>query len=109
MGADKIVLLLTKPAQIPREPGKDALLAKLIRRKYPRVSEGMRLRAERYNAGVQQARALEKEGRALIVSPDDTCGVDTLTRDADNMKRFYEKGVGDAAQIEAYLRSEAKR
>ncbi|MFR5071727.1 MAG: hypothetical protein ACLTDS_06120 [Bianqueaceae bacterium] len=28
----------------------------------------------------------------MIIAPDDTCGIDTLTRNAEALHRFYEKG-----------------
>ena len=43
------------------------------------------------------------EGRALIVSPDDTCGVDTLTRDKDALDRLYQKGLHDGEKVERFL------
>lgn len=32
---------------------------------------------------------------ALIVSPDDTCGIDTLKKNKESLKRLYEKGYKD--------------
>ena len=51
--------------------------------------------------------ALAKEyagqGKVLIVSPDDTCGVDTLKKDEQSLKRLYEKGYKDGQKIEEFL------
>ena len=52
------------------------------------------------------AKEYEAKGRVLIVAPDDTCGVDTLTRDREALKRFYEKGYRDAFKIKAFLDDE---
>ena len=43
------------------------------------------------------------QGRLLIVAPDDTCGVSTLTRDKGKLLALYEKGVQDGAQIRAFV------
>ena len=80
-GCDKVVLLLTRPADKPRGPGKDALLADMIQRRYPFAARKLRTRVERYNAGVELAKKYQAEGRVLIIAPDDLCGVSTLTRD----------------------------
>ena len=64
------------------------------------------MRAERYNAGVARAKEYAREGRVLIVAPDDTCGVDTLTRDKDALRRLYGKGYGDGEKISDFLRKE---
>ena len=103
LGCDKVVLILTKPADIPRQPNHDPRLADLIQKKYPKAAERLRRRAETYNAGVAMARDFAALGKLLILSPDDTCGVDTLTRDPAAMKRLYEKGYSDASQISRFL------
>lgn len=104
-GCDKTVVLLTKPRDLIREPGSDLKLAKLIRRRYPKAAEALCRRAERYNEGVALAKQLEAEGRALIVAPDDTCGVSTLTRDKDALDALYAKGYDDGAAIKEFLAS----
>lgn len=81
MGCDRVVLILSKPKNLFRQPGKDPSFAKRIERRYPKAAEQLRLRARRYNDGVDLAKLYEARGQVLIVSPDDTCGVDTLTRD----------------------------
>lgn len=102
-GCTKVVLVLTKPIDVPRKAGKDILLARLIQRKYPESAERLYKRAERYNFGVELAKALEKDGLCLVLAPDDTCGVDTLTKDPDAMMRLYAKGYEDASRIKSFL------
>lgn len=103
-GCDKVVLILTKPKDVLRTPGKDSFFAGRIQKKYPMAAARLRSRASQYNRGVALAKEYEKSGKLLIVAPDDTCGVDTLTRDKTALKRFYEKGYQDARLIEAFLK-----
>lgn len=103
MGCERVVLVLTKPKGKLREVGNDARLSQLIRRKYPKAAERLLTRADRYNEGVALAKALEEDGLVLIIAPDDTCGVDTLTKDVKAMERLYEKGYRDAARIRPFL------
>ena len=103
LGCDKVVLILTKPKDVRRSPKKDKLLAGRIQRKYPLAAEKLRHRADQYNQGVALAKEYEKSGRVLIISPADTCGVDTLTKEQDALKRFYDKGYQDASKIESFL------
>ena len=103
LGCDRVVLILTKPRDLIRTPGKDKLFAGRIRKKYPQAAERLRTRADRYNQGVQKAQAYEAKGQALIIAPEDTCGVDTLTRDKEALKRFYEKGYQDARAIASFI------
>lgn len=95
-GCDKVVLILTKPRDLIRTPDQDKKLADRIQKKYPAAAEKLRQRADQYNRGVALAKQYEAQGRALIVAPDDTCGVDTLTCDREALQQFYEKGYRDA-------------
>ena len=42
--------------------------------------------------------------KVLIIAPDDTCGVKTLTRDQEALKKLYSKGIRDAQAIEAFIK-----
>lgn len=103
LGCDKVVLILTKPRDVPRTSGKDRLFAAILQRKYPVAADRLRGRAAQYNRGVALAREYEKAGRLLIIAPDETCGVDTLTRDREALKRLYEKGFRDGEKIVSFL------
>ncbi len=106
LGADKVVLILTKPRDFQRTPEKDKRLAAHIRKKYPLAAAGLEKRAENYNRKVTLAKELEKQGKLLLIAPDDTCGIDTLTRDKKAMERFYEKGFQDGEKIGAFCHCE---
>ena len=98
-GCDRVVLLLTKPRDVRRTSQGDDKLVPLLKRKYPAAAQGLHLRAKRYNESVDYTEKLVDEGRALIVAPKDTFGVDTLTKDKKAMKRLYEAGLSDAQEI----------
>ena len=102
-GCDKVVVVLTRPADVLREPGKDLFFADRIQHRYPFAANKLRTRAQRYNEGVALAREYAARGRALIVAPDDTCGIDTLTREKEALIRFYHKGYEDAKAIEGFV------
>ena len=103
LGCDKVVLLLTLPLDTVRTSDKDCKLAALIRKKYPRSADKLEQRANNYNKGVALAKEMALKGKVLIVAPDDTCGVSTLSRDAEALRRLYEKGYHDGKRILDYL------
>ncbi len=103
LGCDKVVLLLTLPKDTVRTSKTDRKLAARIRKKYPLAAEKLEQRAEHYNEGIALAKKLAAEGKVLIVAPDDTCGVSTLSRDADALRRLYEKGYQDGKNISDFL------
>ena len=109
LGCDRVVLILTRPLNRLRNPKKDEMLAPFIQRKYPRTAEKLRGRAKLYNDSVARAREYAREGKALILAPDDTCGVGTLTRDRAALKSLYDKGYRDAEKIKDYLRAERQQ
>ena len=102
-GCNRVVVILTKPENVLRNPRKDTVLARGIRRSYPEAAKKLCDRAELYNSEVALAQAYARKGQVLIVSPDDTCGVDTLTREHDKLMQLYDKGYRDAQRIKAFM------
>ena len=103
LGCDRVVVILTKPEQELRTPKKDERIAALIRKKYPAAAEKLCQRARRYNESVARAQEYAKQGKVLIVSPDDTCGVDTLKKNKASLDQLYEKGYKDGQKISNYF------
>lgn len=103
LGCDRVVVILTKPENLPRNSKKDERLAAGIRKKYPLAAKRLCERAQRYNDEVALAQQYAKQGKVLIVAPDDTCGVDTFKRDKASLHRLYEKGYADGHKIKDYL------
>ena len=103
MGCDRVVVLLTRPEKIPRKSKRDKLVAALMRRKYPAAAEKLRQRAQRYNDSVALAQEYARQGRAVIIAPDDTCGVHTLSRNQAALQQLYEKGYDDGHRIKFFL------
>lgn len=104
LGCDRVILILTKPEGVLRTPKNDEKVAARIRKKYPLAAWRLCKRAERYNAGVALAQKYAKQNKALILAPDDTCGVDTLKKNKESLQRLYEKGYRDAQKITDFLR-----
>lgn len=106
LGADRIVLILTKPESEIRNARKDTWLAGHMRH-YRKAAGELKTRSDKYNRGVAQVQQLVREGRALIIAPDDTCGVSTLSRDPEDIKALYAKGYKDAEKILEFMQQEA--
>lgn len=97
---DKIVLILTKPKNYLRTSKKDDVLATMIKRRYPVAAKQLHSRAERYNTGIATAMAMDN---VLIVAPENTEGIDTLTRDKEAFLRLYDRGYRDGHRIITFL------
>ena len=108
-GCDKVVLILTRPINIPRNPQKDSFFAKLLKIKYPNAAERLASRAERYNETIELAKKLQEDGKVLILSPENVYGLDTLTRNKESMMKMYEDGKKDAKKILEWLNDNAPK
>lgn len=102
-GCDKIVLCITKPVDYRKT--KLTSVAKAFIPQYPEIAALLMNMHEKYNSGIEAVMELEKQGRALIIAPDDCCGVDTAKKNREGSLRLYEKGYKDAEKIEKFLYS----
>ena len=105
MGCDRVAVILTKPVTLERNNKRDEKLARLLRHKYPKAAEGLALRAERYNAAVRQAQALEEAGWVCIIAPDSTEGMSTLTKNRAGLEKMYAKGEQDAEALVRWMQN----
>jgi len=108
LGCDRVVVVLTLPRDFVKEGGVDAKGGMFIK-KYPIVGDALITRADRYNRQVQKCLKLEKEGKVLVVAPDDTCGIDTLSKTPEGLDELYNKGVADAQLIKRFLATETAK
>ena len=102
-GCDRVVVVLTRPKTMFRKAGKDRLVAKLLAGRYPKAAWRVKLRSRTYNRQLARALELEKEGKLLIVAPDDIEGLKTLTKDKEKLETLYQKGYRDAQAIRDFL------
>lgn len=105
-GCDKVVLILTRPVDIPRSSKRDEIFAKLLKHKYPKAAEGLANRALKYNNSVELAKKLQEQGKVLILSPSNVYGLDTLTRNKESMMKLYEDGKKDGKLILEWLKND---
>ena len=102
-GCDKVVLILTRPRDFRRVPSKDKYIAALLAPRFPHAAAAMKKRSRVYNLELDMAEDYEKQGRVLIVAPDDIGEMKTLTRDREVIKDLYAKGYRDGAVIKGYI------
>lgn len=103
-GCGKIIVLLTRPLDYIKPKQKNMWFLRRVLRKYPEIIRRIEHRHEVYNQSVADLKELAAQGRALLVAPDDCCGVSTLTKDKDAFLRLYQKGYEDGKKAAAFLR-----
>lgn len=102
-GCDKVILLLTKPVTTKRTLKDEESNLRFLIKKYPATAAILRKKPHRYNTLVKEALKLQEEGKVLIVAPDDTLGVTTLTRDKTKIDALYRKGYADGVIIKEFM------
>ena len=102
-GAERVVVVLTRPRDFYRSSTRDARFARLIAPSYPRIAEALANRAGLYNLQLDLAKKYEREGKVLIVAPDSIGDMSTLTKDRSAIEGLYAKGMRDAFAIEDFL------
>lgn len=102
-GCGEVAVILTRPQDFIRVQKKDVRMARLLRHRYPKAADNLLLRYQKYNDGVALAKEYARKGKALIIAPNDCCGMGTLTRNRECMNRMYREGYSDAAALREFL------
>jgi predicted patatin/cPLA2 family phospholipase len=97
------VVILTRPRDLYRVPDRDTRAARIVALRYPRVAQALMNRAGLYNLQLDLAKKYEREGRVLIVAPDDIGDMKTLTKDRAAIEGLYAEGLADARAIPSFL------
>lgn len=101
-GCDRVVVFLTKPInELKKRPPE---IINRLMRAYPKSAKAVMTMHERYNSGIAELEKLSEQGKALIVAPDDRCGVGTLTRNRTNLDSLYQKGYTDAQKVIEFMK-----
>lgn len=103
-GSGRSVVILTRPVDFLVRNRMDTLTSVFLRRKYPGLAQALLEHAARYKRSLAIAKELERKGQALIIAPDDCCGVETLTKDTKKLHALYEKGYADGEKIKDFLK-----
>ena len=102
-GCSKVIIILTKPKTMLRNSKKDVKLSKFIEKKYPKAAEKMKNRYEIYNESLKEAIELEKQGKVLIIAPDDIYKLDTFSKNVGQLELVYKKGYYAAKRIKDFI------
>jgi predicted patatin/cPLA2 family phospholipase len=107
-GCDKVVVLITREADFVKQKQKNMRFLGWTLKSYPAIVRLLEARHEIYNRQIAEVKELEREGKALLVAPEDCCGVNTLTKDRDAFLRLYRKGYEDGKKVEQFFAENRK-
>ena len=92
MGCDRVVVILTRERDYRKEPdGSMRAIARTFK-KNPAFVEAMTTRAERYNENREELFQAEREGKVLVIAPEDTLGCSRTERDTEILRALWQQG-----------------
>lgn len=90
-GCEKHIIVLTRPEGYVKEvSGEAKMVARVFKRKYPKISEALLTRHIEYNKSVQLCEQLEREGKAIILRPEEP--LESFEKDIEKIKKSYQMG-----------------
>ena len=97
IGYDRNVVILTQPEGYVKHRTKLMPLMRIGLRRYPEMIQAMDRRYLMYNRELEFVRQAEREGRCLVIRPDEKLPIGHISHDLEEMKRVYQIGreMGD--------------
>ena len=109
IGYQKNVVILTQPAGYQKEHLKLMPLMRMALRHYPKMIKAMDQRHVMYNRQLEYVAQAEREGRCLVIRPEEKIPIGHISHDARQMQLVYEQGraAGEKhlSRIQSYLYS----
>ncbi len=92
VGCDRVVVILTRERDYIKKPDRTLRVFARIFRKYPNFVDTLRRRTDAYNACREELFALEREGKAVVIAPEDTLGCSRTEKDLDKLRALWQEG-----------------
>ena len=106
-GYDKLVVVLTQPADYRKQPNRYMPLMRKVLHDYPAFVQEVGDRHVRYNTTLGEIALLERAGKALVIRPSESVKAPVATKDSEELERIYQVGRADAEAwlpaLKAYL------
>ena len=97
MGCDKVYVIIPRP--IAEKNREFSYIMKPFLRKHPRVLSLMKKRPEIYNSQLEKLGSYVREGKAVIIAPDNDKGMSMITKNKNRLAEYYNKGYNDAMRV----------
>ena len=91
-GCDRVVVLLTRERAYQKESEPLMPLLQKVYSQYPAFLDTLASRAERYNRSREELFQLEREGRVLVLAPEDTTHFSRTERDLEKIRTLWQDG-----------------
>lgn len=106
LGYDRIVVILTQPRNYVKKKIKYGTAAKALYRQYPKLTEAMLDRHDRYNEIYSYIHDKELKGELLVIRPDESLNI-RVSNKPDELQRVYNigrhMGLAELKRVQDYL------
>ena len=92
IGYSRNVVILTQPLGYRKAHNRLMPLMRMSLHKYPKMIQAMDERHVMYNKQLDYVAQAEREGRCLVIRPDEKIPIGHISHDKDQMQRVYEIG-----------------
>lgn len=103
-GCDRIIVILTREREYIKGKENGSGIVNLVYRKYPRIVELLKRRADSYNRLTQELLEEEKKGNIFLIAPRETFGVGRTEGRWELLEKLYQEGVDVAREQIAALK-----
>jgi len=108
MGCDKIIVILSRERSYIKPAGGGEKISSKLFKKYPEFSRALRNRSTMYNNQRKELFDLEKEGKAFVITPENTKNWKRTENNAEKIRKMYDEGYAAGItymeQIKNYLK-----
>lgn len=94
-GFERFLVVLTRERSYRKTRPVNELLYRTWFRRYPAVAEAIMTRHERYNASLEKLAEYEREGRAMVLAPENM-PIQNSERNIKRLRAVFEQGRGQA-------------
>ena len=98
MGYDRVVVVLTKPADYIKKP-MPRFLTSVYKKRFPRFYEAFSNRHIMYNYQLEHLKELEKQGIAEVLRPSEHIKISKIEKDPNKLESLYQLGLRDAKRL----------
>lgn len=94
LGCDKVFVIIPRPAT--KKTHEFSSYMKPFLKDYPHVLDLMKHRPDIYNDKLDALDKYIRNGKVVLIAPENDYGVNMMTRDKKKLDAFYQKGYADA-------------
>ncbi len=98
-GCDRVVVVLTREAGYRKKTTASTKLVARAYLKYPELAKDLVKRAGRYNRCLKKLEKLEKEGKVIVIRPENTKGFSRMERNKEKILNLYDDGYSKGIAI----------